>query len=53
MNLRKRSDMIQQNLEKMFDLFKEEHKKVVPKFQDSIVALETDLALSDINKKES
>ena len=53
MNLRKRADIISQNLDKLYDVFKDELKKTVPKFQDNVIAIETDLASSDVNKKEA
>ncbi len=45
--------MILQNMEKLYDMFKDELKKVIPKFQDNIIAIETDLAMSSVNKKEA
>ena len=37
--LRKRSETIQQNLEKLYEVFKEELKKLIPRFIDNIVSI--------------
>ena len=44
--------MIQQNLDKLYDIFKDELKKVIPKFQDSMQAIENELNQSSVNKKD-
>ncbi len=53
MNARKRCDAIQQNLEKLFEMFKDELKKFVPKFRDAVERLADELAASDVNKKDA
>lgn len=53
LNLRKRSEYLQQGMDKMQETFKEDLKKLIPRILETIGNLEEDLVKSDINKKDA
>ena len=51
--LRKRSEVIQLNLEKFYETFKEELNKLMPIFNNKLFNIQSQLQNSNVNSKEA